>query len=107
MASLPEEETPYVHHPGMKDDKPENGLICFLDQNRQCGADCMSFLVDPPEGIDYRGQQWANCMLLVNAHRSAKHLTILAQVTDTFIQKTRAHVADQARATQTPPPVPR
>lgn len=102
-----EEETPFVHHPDMKDDDRRNGLVCFLDQNRPCGSDCMAFLVDRPEGNDYRAQQWANCMLLVSTHRSAKHLTILAQVTDAFVQKTRAQAADQVRATQTPPPVPR
>lgn len=107
MANPPEEETPFVHHPDMKEDDKGNGLVCFLDQNRSCGPDCMAFLIERPEGNDYRGQQWANCMLLVNAHRAGKHLTILASVTDAFVQKNRAHAADQARATQAPPPVPR
>jgi len=84
-----------------------NGLYCFIDNGRECGADCMAYLTDAPEGHDYRGQQWANCQLLVNTHRAAKHLTILAQVTDVFLQKTRVHAADQARVAQTPPPPPR
>jgi hypothetical protein len=106
MASPP--DTPFIHHPDMKDDKPEkNGLVCFLDMNRPCGADCMAYLVERPEGKDYAGQQWADCMLLVNTHRGAKHLTILASVTDTFIQKSKVRAADQAREAQQPPPSPR
>ena len=103
----PPEETPFLHHPDMKDDDPRNGLMCFQDQTRECGAGCMAYLVEPPEGNDYRGHQWANCMLLVSAHRGAKHLTILAQVTDTFLRTARAQAADQARTAQAPPPVPR
>jgi hypothetical protein len=106
MASPPEAETPYIYHPDMKDDDSRNGLMCFLDQTRECGAGCMAYLTTPPEGTDYLGQ-WSNCMLLVSAHRGAKHLTILAQVTDGFLQKQRAQAADQARHAQTPPPVPR
>lgn len=104
MASPP--DTPFIHHPDMKDDKPEkNGLVCFLNMDRPCGADCMAWQ-ERPEGKDYVGQ-WADCMLLVNLHRGAKHLTILASVTDTFLQKSKTQAADQARQGQAPPPAPR
>ena len=58
----------------------QSGLTCFLDQPRLCGSDCMAYLNPPPQGDEYRGQQWSNCMLLVNIHRGGKHLVILANV---------------------------
>jgi hypothetical protein len=107
MSPKPDSSTPYLHHPDLKEDDARHGLVCFMDHNRVCGPDCMAYLSDPPEQADYRGQQWANCMLLVNAHRAGKHLTIVAQVVSEFTQKSKAHAADQARAGQVPPPVPR
>jgi len=105
---LPDEETPFLHHPDLIDDDHEkNGLCCFLDGARQCGPDCMAFTTLRPEGQDYVGHQWANCLLLVSAHRGAKHLTILAQVTDGLLRKTRVQAADEARVAQAPPPPPR
>lgn len=104
----PDEETPFLHHPDLLEDEPEkNGLYCFLDMSRPCGPDCMSYLSERPEGTDYQGNQWSQCLLLVSAHRGAKHLTILASVTDGLLKKTRMQTADQARATQNPPPSPR
>ena len=79
------------------------GLMCFLNFERPCSAECMSF-VDPPEGPDYEGKQWANCHLLVNAHRAGKHLTILAQTTGELVKKTKTQMADQQRLSQPPPP---
>jgi hypothetical protein len=103
----PDRTTPQVHHSDIKDDDVRSGLLCFLDRDRVCGPDCMAYLSDPPAQPDYRGNQWASCMLLVNVHRGGKHLTILAQVASDFTQASRAHVADQARKSQMPPAVPR
>lgn len=52
-----------------------------MSQTRVCGPDCMAYLPQVPEGKDFTGEQWAHCMLLVNAHRAGKHLVILANVT--------------------------
>ena len=38
----------------------------------------MAYLVDPPSGKMYLGQQWARCLVLVNEERTARHLTIIA-----------------------------
>jgi hypothetical protein len=103
----PDRTTAQVHHPDIKDDDVQGGLICFLDRDRVCGSDCMAYESDPPTQPDYRGKQWASCMLLVNAHRGGKHLTVLAQVASEFTQSSRAHAADQARKNQHPPSVPR
>lgn len=58
----------------------DGGPLCFINNTRVCGPDCMAFLPQAPSGDDYKGEQWAHCHLLVNAHRSGKHLTILANV---------------------------
>lgn len=63
----------------MSDEEKGNGLFCFLDQGRPCGPECMAYLTHPPSGPDFQGQQFANCLLLVNAHRTGKHLVVLAR----------------------------
>jgi hypothetical protein len=50
-----------AHHPDMKDDTPASGLVCFLDKDRPCGADCMAFVLHP--GVR-GGEQAARCLLL-------------------------------------------
>ena len=100
-------DTPFIHPPDTMDDNKGNGLFCFIDNTRPCAADCMAYQVEPPAGPDYRGQQWANCLLLINAHRVGKHLTILAQATDGLIRRSQVQAADHARASQQPPPAPR
>lgn len=88
-----------LHHPNLKPDDKESGLICFKDKDRECGASCMAY-TDVPEGPDYVGKQWANCMLLVNSHRTGKHLTIIANIGDKLLKKMGTSV------NQTPPPSP-
>jgi len=67
------------YHPDAREVNPkEGGLSCFISQDRVCGPDCMAFLPQVPEGKDFLGEQWAHCMLLVNAHRTGKHLVIIA-----------------------------
>ncbi len=75
--------------------EPIEGLTCFLDSGRICGPDCMAYQ-QPPSGAEYQDQQFAQCMLLVNAHRTAKHLVILAS-------EVRA-ISDNLTATPPPPP---
>lgn len=85
---------------------PPNALNCFQDRARVCGPDCMAFITPPPTE-DYRGQQWAQCLLLVNSHRTGKHLVVLADSVGRHLQKTSQALADQARAHQPTPPVVR
>lgn len=96
---------PRPHHPTLKEGE-EGGLDCFMDKERPCTASCMAW-TPVPEGPDYKDQQWANCMLLVNAHRGGKHLVVLAQVGSKLAEKARTDAADRARSEQTPPPVVR
>lgn len=86
--------------------RPPDKLICYRDAHRVCGPDCMAFIT-PPQGPDYIGQQWARCMLLVNTHRTGKHLVILADAVSQQTKKAAVALADAARSAQPPPPVPR
>ena len=94
-----------IHHPNMVDDEDvrKNGLICWKDKERPCAADCMAF-IEPPEGGDYQGKQWANCLVLVNEHRTGKHLTILAQAGSELVKLRKNDAADRIRNNQPAPP---
>lgn len=90
-------------HPSMRDEpEKKSGLYCFLNPDRVCGSECMAY-VSPPDGPDYRDQQWANCLLLVNAHRGGKHLVVLASTTGELLQRAKNEAADQARNRPGPP----
>ena len=91
------EEEERAYHPDMKE-KTANGLYCFKDMTRPCGADCMAYQLEKPEGPDYRSQ-WANCSILVNEHKSAKHLIIIAQGVTTLLKQGQ----DRIRTSQAPP----
>jgi hypothetical protein len=61
----------------------DTDLFCFLSEGRQCSADCMAWFPSVPEGSDYRAPdghpyQWARCMVLVNMHKTGKHLVHIA-----------------------------
>jgi hypothetical protein len=85
---------------------PPDRLVCFKDKTRVCGPDCMAYITRPT-GDDYRDQQWANCLLLVNSHRTGKHLVILADAVSKQAQKAATALADAARTNQPPPPMPK
>lgn len=75
---------------------PGTGLFCFKDQTRPCSSECMAH-VNPPAGDDYKDQQWAHCLELINIHRVGKHVSLLA-----------AQGAELLKIQRTPaPPVPR
>ena len=97
-----------VHHPTLtseEDKTPGTGLYCFLDSKRPCSSECMAHLAQAPEGPDYATeQQWPHCMLLVNAHRTGKHLVVLAATATDALKTVRTMAADQKRAS--PAPVP-
>jgi hypothetical protein len=87
-----------AHHPDLRELPKDQGLACFLDHGRICGADCMAFSTTRPEGQDYVAQQWAQCMILTNFHKVGKHSHIIATE---LVRKNR----DDARK-QPPPPLP-
>jgi len=77
-------------------------LFCFLDATRMCNMACVSFLIVRPEGKDYEGQPFACCSLLVSAHRSGKHLTVLAQIGADVLKHNRIKTADAVREANSP-----
>lgn len=89
----------FAYHPDMR--PKGTGLQCFMNGDRVCGADCMAFQTDRPEGPDYQ-DQWAHCMLLTNLHRGAKHLVVLTQSVNTIVRQGQ----DMARQNQVPPGIP-
>lgn len=95
--------TPFLETPDITDPPSGTGLYCFMDAARPCGSDCMSFLVVQPEGKDYESQQWARCLLLVNAHKIGKHAVALAGQGDSLLKHLRVAKADAARVGQVPP----
>jgi len=86
----------------LKDAEEGSGLYCFLDHARQCTAECMAF-ISPPDGPDYIDQQWARCLLLVNAHRGGKHLVVLASTSAQMLQNAKNEAADRQRNQPAPP----
>lgn len=91
------DENQVSHFPDLKEHDPKkNGLMCFLNADRPCGADCMAFTTDKASGPEYLGQ-WSDCMLLQSAHRSAKHLVILAQVAGEASTRAKKAADDAAR----------
>lgn len=72
-------DTPYIEQPHIKDDDHEtNGLNCFLDGNRECGADCMAYISSPPDILGLEGQP-ANCFLLLSSHQLTHRVGVLAK----------------------------
>lgn len=102
MQPQTEAETPQE---GAEPPLPQNsGLACFMNQDRICGADCMAFLPQVPEGDTYKGEQWAHCHLLVNADRAGRHLIILASV-GSRIASVQVKASAEAVRSQKPPGV--
>lgn len=91
----------YHEPPEVKTDEPAvNGLMCFLDGARECGADCMAFMHEPPTDPQGFGPQQSNCVLLVSAERTGRYLAGLVSLT-------KKGQADKIRTSHAPPPDPR
>ena len=91
------------YHPNMQT-SGVRGLICFKDVTRPCGPDCMAYLPQPPEGVQYQGAQWAHCHLLVNSERVGRH-AVIATTQLIELVKLQKSAAAAAVRTQKPPTV--
>lgn len=89
-------------------DPKNQGLGCFLDRSRVCGPDCMAYVppIEKPESVDYIGKEWAKCHLLINVHRTGKHISILTITANELLSKVRSYFADKQRNDQTGPGKP-
>ena len=81
----------------------QDELYCYRDGSRVCNASCMAY-ISPPEGSDYKDANWACCLLLVAAHKTGKHLTVLAQESVARSRQAKNEAADRARMEQPKPP---
>ncbi len=79
-----------------------SGLVCFISQDRDCGPACMAYLAQPPPGEQYKGEQWAHCLLLVNAERAGRHLVILASSVGSLMKLNRQKAAEADRTKPAP-----
>lgn len=62
----------------MEDEEIQEKSFCFLNAERVCDMTCTAYLATRPAGPDYENQVFSQCLLLVNTHKTGKHLTILA-----------------------------
>lgn len=102
----PEEDTgsdePLIHQPDLKDDDPRNGLMCFLNADRECGPECMAYTTMPAEAVHLDVQQ-KHCVLLVGVNRLGRHTGVMAKLINDAVTHNRKMVADSARQAPTPP----
>lgn len=80
------------------------GLYCFLSEERMCGAECMAFTTYPKKADSSElSNQQAHCVLLNNADRLGRNVTIAASVLAKSVKKKVLTEADKARAAQFDP----
>ena len=100
-------EAPFIHPPDELNDDPKNGLYCFMDNTRQCGADCMAYTAYTPEPKTTElGMEGRNCSVLVNIERLGIHSVIGVGVLAKGAKAKKIAEADRARAAQQQPPSP-
>jgi hypothetical protein len=94
---MAEEDTPFIDSPDELDDDPEkNGLACFINGDRICGADCMAFTTVPSES-PYLNEQQKHCSLIVSAERLGRYaggILSLFKKADADSKRSAPHVVD-------------
>ena len=104
-------DKPYIAPPERAEIPPMNTLVCFLDKDRGCGSDCMSYAVNTP-GENYN-DQWCHCIVMTSLFRISKHLVVMAQQGAEKLNITKTMSSDIARAANSPqvpqfvPPMPK
>jgi len=102
-------DVPYIVPPDNLDEPP--GLVCFVNANRTCGADCMAYTVNTP-GAEYN-DSWGHCLCLASLFRISKHAVILAQQAEVQAHAAKTAMDDIARSSCGPavqpfvPPTPK
>jgi len=83
------EERPYIEQPDIKDDDVRNGLICWMDGNRECGPDCMAFVKPSSTSATWPlNAQQLNCFWLTSAEKMVRYIGGAAKLaTDITRQK--------------------
>lgn len=83
-----------------------NGLFCFLDSSRECGADCMAYTTEASENKAMSTQQ-RNCLVLVSVDRLGRFMGNMATSAHKMQTRAATDAADRARQSQPTPPNPR
>ena len=100
-------ESEYQEPPELKTYDIKNGLMCFLDATRECGADCMAFVTEPVEAPTVLGPQQRNCILVISAERVGRYMSGLVQLVRKGQEASNKEAADRKRTQVAPPPDPR
>lgn len=93
-----DKDRPFIDSPNELDDDPRNGLICFLNMDRQCGPDCMAYTTFGSEAPQLNEQQ-KHCTIIVSVERVARFSGGLLSIV-------RRTTADAKRAGGQAPPGP-
>lgn len=97
----------YQPPPEVKTDESRNGLMCFLDDTRECGPDCMGYVSEAVDAPSILGPQQKNCILIISAERLGRFagnaVTLLKRSQD----KADREAADKKRSVQTAIPDPK
>lgn len=100
-------EVDYQDPPEMKEDEPgKNGLMCFLDDTRECGPDCMGYVTEQVAAPSILGPQQKNCILIISAERIGRFLGNSVTLNKQAQDKANKEAADKARANVKLPPDP-
>jgi hypothetical protein len=84
---------------------PHERVFCFLDKDRECGADCLAYKTVPEQNTELDTLQ-PHCALIDNVSRGARALWIVAAVAGDWIKGLRRYEADKARAESVKTTVP-
>ncbi len=82
------------------------GLLCFLNDTRECAAACMAWITHPQGCGPELNELQSHCLLLTGVERLARHTTIIASLLSDSEKKRRTAEADKQREKAMPGPVP-
>lgn len=84
--------------PDLKADDKASGLMCFLDDTRECGADCMAYLPEPADPtVTSLGPQQKNCILIVSVERLGRYSAGVVSILRKGQERTEKDAADEKR----------
>lgn len=73
------------------------GLLCFLNDTRECNGSCMAWITHPQGCGPELNEQQSHCMLLTGVERMSRHVTIIASLLSDGEKKRRIAEADKQR----------
>ena len=98
------DEEPMEYAPNMKVD---GGLMCFLDNSRECGPDCMAFLGFGQEADTQNlSPQQRQCLLISSVEKIGRFSGIIAKILYDDSVAAKKAAADSRRTEGLRPPGP-